>query len=341
MLTKELFVNIKVLHKQGKSIRAIAKELNVSRNTVRKYLRGYDVPHYTKRHSPPTKLSPFHEYIQGRIDAAKPHWIPAVVLLSEIKSRGYQGGITQLRVYLSPFKQLTPEPIVRFETVPGQQMQIDFTTIKRGKLTIKAFVATLGYSRACYVYFYDHERTEAWMDGLREAFHYFGGVPKQVLCDNAKALVIERDVYGEGKHRWNQSFLDLAEEYGFQPKACRPYRAKTKGKVERFNHYLKNSFVVPLHATLKQAGLSLDCANANSKIGGWLNDVAHQRIHGTTAQKPQYLLDEEVAYLQPLPQKLHSSLDLKSSALVSFIAPIDIECYQHPISVYSELLEQL
>lgn len=87
---------------------------------MRKYIRGSDLPHYTKRHSPQTKHSPFHEYIQGRIDAAKPHWIPAVVLYSAINDRGYQGGITQLRIYLLPFKKLTPEPLIRFEIDPGQ-----------------------------------------------------------------------------------------------------------------------------------------------------------------------------------------------------------------------------
>lgn len=79
-------------------------------------------------------------------------------------------------------------------------MQIDFTTIRRGKNPLKAFVATLGYSRACFVRFYNNETIESWIDGIKEACHYFGGAPKEVLCDNAKALVVERDYYGEGQH---------------------------------------------------------------------------------------------------------------------------------------------
>ena len=85
--------------------------------------------------------------------------------------------------------------------------------------------------------------------GLREAFDYFGGVPEQVLFDNTKAVVIERDAYGDGLHRWNDELRQLAEECGFKPRLCRPYRAKTKGKVERFNGYLKGSFLVPLAAS--------------------------------------------------------------------------------------------
>ena len=100
------------------------------------------------------------------------------------------------------------------------------------------FVATLGYSRASYVFFFDHERSDAWLQGLGQAFDYFGGVPREVLFDNAKAVVIERDAYGIGQHWWNPQLLLLAKEYGFKPRLCRSYRAKTKGKVERFNRYL-------------------------------------------------------------------------------------------------------
>jgi transposase len=84
------------------------------------------------------------------------------------------------------------------------------------------------------------------------------GVPQHVLFDNAGTIVIERDVYGPGQHRWHPQMLALAEQYGFTPRLCRPHRAKTKGKVECFNGYLKGSFCVPLAATLKQAGLRLD-----------------------------------------------------------------------------------
>ena len=105
----------------------------------------------------------------------------------------------------------------------------------------------------------------------------FGGVPRNVLFDNAKTVVVERDAYGEGQHRWHAEMHALADEFGFRPKLCRPYRAKTKGKVERFNGYLKGSFLVPLAATLKSAGLKLDAAAANAQIGRWLTEVANAR----------------------------------------------------------------
>ncbi|HEK2942298.1 TPA: transposase [Proteus mirabilis] len=159
---------------------------------------------------------------------------------------------------------------MRFETPLGQQMQIDFTTIRRSKQKLKAFVATLGYSRAYYVKFFDNERASTWQQGLKEAFDYFGGLPQQVLFDNAKALIVKRDAYAEGEHKLHVEMLQMSKNYGFKLTTCQPYRAKTKDKVERFNHYLKNSFIVPLKAELRTQNLELDVEIANTKIGPWL-----------------------------------------------------------------------
>ncbi|EGY28036.1 Transposase [Candidatus Regiella insecticola 5.15] len=147
--------------------------------------------------------------------------------------------------------------------------------------------------------------------------------------------MIERDAFGEGQHRWNAHLLILARDYGFSLRACRPYRPKTKGKVERFNGYLKHSFITPLAASLKQLGLELDVDTANGQIGQWLNDIAHQRIHGTTDEKPQVLLEQERQRLQPLPVK--SPTDSPLPALTRHQV-IPTESLQHPLSVYDQLL---
>lgn len=332
MLTEAMFVDILVLHQQGMSARKIARKLGLSRNTVKKYLTQNRLPHYSSRAASKSKIDPFKAYVQQRIEAAKPDWIPAVVLLREIKAQGYCGEIGTLRNYIRPFKNKVIEPVVRFETPPGKQLQIDFTTITHGKLCLKAFVATLGYSRATFVKFYPHERSEAWQDGIISAFEYFGGVTQEVLCDNAKAMIIKRDAYGEGEHQWQAQMRQLAKDYHFQLKACRPYRAKTKGKVERFNHYLKNSFIVPLKAELKQQGLLLDVALANGKIGQWLQEVANERIHGTTQEKPCALLAQELPHLQPLP-----AFVVEKSETITLAPPINL---QHAIDVYDALLEE-
>lgn len=322
--------------RQGHSIKAIARELRLSRNTVRKYLCGKaTLPKYPVRPKRAVKLDPLKEYLLQRVEAARPRWIPAVVLWREIREQGYDGGISQLKAFLAPYKQKAPDPVVRFETAPGQQMQADFTTM-RGRQPLKAFVATLGYSRATYVRFSEREDSAEWLTGLREAFAFFGGVTEEVLFDNASAIITGRDAYGPGIHRWHAGLAALADEYGFRPRVCKPYRARTKGKAERFNGYLKGSFITPLAATLKSAGLALDVSTANAHVGRWLQEVAHQRIHGTTGVKPAERLAEEATVLLPLPKRATAT----AAMLVQHRERVlPHESLQHPLSVYQALLE--
>lgn len=337
MLTQELVVEIQVLSRQGLGIRAIAKKLQLSRNTVRRYLRDVaKTPAYPARSARPSKLDPYKAYILERIEAAKPDWIPATVLFREIQAQGYGGQEGLVKLYIRPFKQPQPAPVVRYETLPGQQLQVDFTTIRRGRHKLKALVATLGYSRASYVRFSESEKQRDWLTGIASALQYFGGVPAEILFDNAKCIMLERDAYGEGRHRWNAQLLELAKTYGFKPRACRPYRAQTKGKVERFNGYLKRSFITPLAATLTQAGLELNVAIANGQIGPWLDDVANQRTHGTTGAKPHELWLKERGHLTPLPVLAESPAAVVGQR---HAAALPVESLQHPLAVYDALLE--
>ena len=336
MLTQEMVVTIKVLKKQGKSIKGIARETGLARNTVKRYLQQPTViPLARKTSIRPSKLDPFKPYLQDRINSALPDWIPAAVLYAEIVEMGYEGKVRILSEYIRQFKPLQKsDPLVRFETEPGQQMQVDFTTIKRGQCTLKAFVATLGYSRASFVYFYDNERADTWIDGLKRSFEFFNGVPKEILFDNAKAIIIERDAYGKGQHRWNPLLLAAAKDYGFLPRVCRPYRAKTKGKVERFNRYLKSSFVVPLQARLRAAGLLLDVRTANGYLGRWLTMTANARVHGTTGDIPNQRMLLEQTHLLPLPMRIGNVMHSR----VNRTLPVPIESLQHPLSIYDQLL---
>jgi transposase len=335
MLTREQSVEIRVLARQGKGIRAIARELGVSRATVRRYLTDPEAGRYGPRAPRPTKLGSFTDYLRERIAAARPNWIPATVLLRELRERGYAGGISQLKAYLRPLKQVRPDPVVRFETAPGEQMQADFTVVRRGREPLLAFVATLGYSRATFVRFTVAEDADTLVECVRAALVYFGGVPRHILFDNPKTVVIERDAYGEGEHRFNGRLLDLAGAYGFRPRLCRPYRAKTKGKVERFNGYLKGSFLVPLAATLKQAGLKLDVRAANAHIGPWLEGVANVRQHATTGQMPSVRLVIEREHLAALPRTMSTPAPIMPRPS----RPMPVESLQHPLSVYEQLLE--
>lgn len=203
-------MEIRILRKQGKSLRAIAHEVGVSVNTVRKYLADDRAPQYQRRPPKASKLAPFIPYLHERIEAARPHWIPATVLWREVRERGFAGSERLVRNFVRGFKPVRPdEPRIRFETAPGEQMQVDWIEFKRERLS--AFVATLGHSRASYIEYVSDERIETLVACHVRAFEFFGGVPREVLYDNMKTVVIERDAYGEGKHRFHPTLWDLCQ----------------------------------------------------------------------------------------------------------------------------------
>ena len=334
MLVAEEAVEIRVLRRQGKSIREIARRLDVSRNTVRRYLRGEGLPHY-EREARPSKLNSYKHYLAERVKAAAPDWIPATVLLRELKALGYAGGISILKDHLTTLRPVArPEPLIRFETEPGRQMQADFATIRRGRDRLAVFIATLGWSRATYVEFVTDERLETLLGCHERAFYFFGGVPREVLYDNMRTVVTDRDRYGPGLHRYNRTFLDFAHHHGFLPRLCRPYRAKTKGKVERFIGYLRASFYIPLASQFSPEGLKVDRDTANARVGTWLRVVANARVHATTGEIPLMRLEQERELLQPMPTSWPGAI---GNTRVKRQTPLP-RGYQHPLRVYEELI---
>ncbi len=281
-------MEIRILHRQGKSIHAIARELSVSRGTVRKYLRQPGLSAgYGPRKGRASKLDPFKDYLRDRVRNAAPHRLPATVYLREIRALGYDGGITILKDWLLSQRPVQATPaIIRFETPPGKQAQVDWTSIRRGKNKLSAFVGTLGFSRLSFVWFSENEKFETLVEAHERFFDAISGTPQTILYDNMKTVLIDRNVYGPGKHRFHAGFREFAKHHGFSPRMCAPYRAQTKGKVERFNRYLKESFVWPLESMLKPQGLILDAATANAQVGIWLRDVANPRIHAETRERP-------------------------------------------------------
>lgn len=319
-------------------IRAIARELEVSRNTVRRVLRGQAPRRYGPRGPRATKLDSYRAYVCARVQAAGVLRLPAPVLLREIREQGYEGSLTQLKAYLT---QLRPakkeEALVRFETEPGRQMQVDFVVFKRCGMRLAAFVATLGYSRMSFVRFVADETWPTVKACLEAAFGYFGGVAREVLFDNMKTVVLERNAYGRGQHRLHPGLLALSRDLGFAVRLCRPYRAKTKGKVERFNRYLRESFYNPL-VTRLQADVALDIETANVEVLKWLRDVANVRDHKGTAERPLDRLEADQRSMLPYEPAL---APLEAAARVRLRTPLPVESLQHPLSVYGELLAEV
>lgn len=354
MITDEVYVEIEVLKRQGLSLRRIAAEVGCAVNTVRAHLAEPGLPRYERKVKRVTKLAPFEAYLRERQAAAHPNWIPATVLMREIVELGYAGGASQLRALLQGMKPVGPvEPVVRFETAAGDQMQVDWVEFRKGAQPLYAFCATLGFSRASHVEFVTDMKVETLIACHERSFAAFGGVPRHALYDNMKTVVLERDASGEGEHRYHAGFLDYARHCGFVIKLCRPYRARTKGKVERFNGYLRRSFYVPLAAQLKQGGLVLDAVTANSHVRPWLTEIANTRVHGTTGVRPVDRMDEERAALQALPPAWRGDIagarpQSSAEAVVSSVRPAVVAAHlreehpaQHPLAVYDQLLDTL
>jgi transposase len=312
VVSNEEFFMIHELYKRGNSIRNIAKILNIDRRTIAKRLKEVALLPVT-RNNKQSKLEPYKTYITNRISKVDKR-IPSEVILREIKEIGYNGKLRILQEFLTlTYADREPaDPIVRFETDPGVQVQVDWTTIRSGNSPIYAFVATLGYSRVSFVYFTNNMETITFIECHKLAFTYFGGVPKHILYDNLKSVVIERNFYGKGLHKFNNDFLDFAKLNNFKPRLCKPYRAKTKGKVERFNSYLKGNFYYPLVGKLKDAGIIITDTILNNYITTWL-EIANNRVHGTTHEQPFMRLKEEVKHLQAYVQLVTPTVLPKAS----------------------------
>jgi hypothetical protein len=148
-------------------------------------------------------------------------------------------------------------------------------------------------------------------------------------------VVIKRDAYGPGRHQFHPTFLDFARHHGFLPRLCRPYRAKTKGKVERFIRYLRASFYVPLASQLSPEGLIVDRDTANLRVGTWLREIANARVHATTGEVPLMRLELERERLQRMPTPWPGLMIQPARLKRPLPMP---RGYQHSLRVYEELI---
>jgi transposase len=293
MLKKEDYLMIEVLHKRGVYQKDIAEELGVHPRTVRRALqRGRALER--KRKACGSKLDPYKSTVDRLLSEGV--W-NAVVILREVQAEGYTGGKTILRDYIAPKRALRAgRQTVRFETRPGQQLQSDWgetRTLIGGVETKVCFIVNqLGYSRRFHFWCTDSLDAEHTYEGLILSLEYFSGVPEEVLVDNQKSTVLEHPASGA---QFNQRFADLAGHYGFTPRACRPYRARTKGKDERMVGYIKGNFFVRYRSFESWAHL-------NQLAEAWLREEADQRLHGTVREVVAERFKREQPALKSLPK---------------------------------------
>jgi transposase len=335
----EIRVLLGHLLEQGLSKAAIARQLGLNRRTINRWiaegqldrhLETGEIPRPVRRSRPP-KLEPFKPIIQARLESYPE--LTAVRLFEELKAAGYTGGISQLRVYVAQVRPApAPEPLVRFETEPGHQAQVDFAefTFPWGKRY--ALLLVLGYSRLLWLRFYPKQDMRTLFSGLEEAFASFGGVPREILFDQM-ASVITRDLRDQGgKLIENAEFLRFAAHWGFRVRACRPYRAKTKGKVERPIRYLRESFVYARDFVSDE--------DLNEQARRWLSGTANVRKHRTTGEKPfeRFTRDEQAALLS-LPRRSYQSLILRpASGTTPSVIPLPrVQVERRPLKSYAAI----
>jgi transposase len=287
------------LHRQGLSVSAIADRTGHDRKTVRKVIkRGLVVPTYPARLPRPTLLDAYRAYLHERV-AAWPE-LSGARLLRELRERGYAGGITQLNDFL---RRVRPPAVaafeVRFETPAGRQAQVDFAHFmvefdeQPGvQHRVWLFAMVLGASRYLWAQYVLHQDLGTVLRCHMAAFEHFGGVPREILYDRMKTAVLgERE--DDAPIVYNDKLVKLGLHYGFTPRACQPYRAKTKGKVERPYRYIRADFFM--------ARRFANLEDMNRQLRLWLDTVANARLHGTTGRIVAEHLAEERAFLQRLP----------------------------------------
>jgi len=280
----------------GWGVKRIARHLGCSHHTVKHYVAAggavaFKTPERTK------KLDGHETWLRERFLR---HRGNADVVRQDLAAeKGLAVSRRTLQRAVEPYRQaLKAEALAttRFETPPGRQLQIDFGErfVEIGGIRIKVFVfvATLGHSRRCHVRAFRSEKQENWFAGLESAFTAFGGVPEQVLMDNPRALVVRHDAVSRTV-QFNDKLLAFAKHWGFGPRACAPYRARTKGKTESGVGYVKKNAI---------AGHDFASWEAfEAHLAKWEREIANVRVHGTTGEAPIVRFEREEAHrLKPL-----------------------------------------
>ena len=280
----------------GWGSKRIAAELGCSRTTVRHWLAqgGW---HRCGSPSRSKQLDEVSDWLRERFHR---HAGNADVVRQELAhEKGISVSLRTVERAVAPLRRelvAAARATVRFETPPGEQLQIDFgerrVEIDGVGVKVFLFVATLGYSRRLHVRAYGHEKQDSWFDGMESAFQAFGGVPREVLLDNARALILHHDPASR-EVVLHPRLHAFARHWGFRIRACAPYRARTKGKDERGVGYVKSNAIAGRRFA--------SWPEMEAHLAAWTREVADVRVHGTTGETPmQRFTRDEAAALRAL-----------------------------------------
>jgi transposase len=323
----ELVATIRELAGRGVGSKTIARTVGVARNTVRRYLREPIGPGVQVR--PAARRLADRAREEARALYEGPAGGNAVVVQRLLKERGTDVSVRTIEravVDIRRARRAAELATVRVESPPGDQLQIDFGQ-KRVRIAgewVRVFllVAVLSYSRRLFVKAFLSERQDDWREGIAAAFTHFGGVPRTILGDNARALVFGRD-RATGTVVFHAAYLAFCRDWDVQPRACAPYRARTKGKTEAGVKYAKRNGLAELDFE--------SFAALERHLAEWMV-VADERIHGTTHEAPTMRFErDERAALRPLPVRALPRREQRLRRRVAHDALVDVDTIRYSV----------
>lgn len=327
MVDPEIVKQIRALAALGWGKKRIAHELGVARNSVRRYLREGEAAETQTRPGAWTLDAEQQALARSLLDG--PAAGNGVVVKRLLVEQDVDVPLRTLQRVLAPHRQekrAAELATVRFETAPGHQMQIDFgekwISIAGARTKVHLFVAVLGYSRRIFVRASLSQRQDDWREGLAGAFRTFGGVTQRILIDRAGALVVGED-RESGTARVHPAFAAFCKDWDVEVSACRPYRARTKGKTESGVGYVKRNAI---------AGLSFTSfAALEAHLARWMVE-ADRRVHGTTHERPveRFERDEKQA-LRPLPSPVMPVRVRRVSRRVATDCFVDVDTIRYSV----------
>ena len=326
MVVAEVVRQMGRLAELGWGAKRIARELGVARNTVRRYLRGALAEvqeHLAARRLDEAARAEALRLFDGEAEGN------AVVVARLLRDHGVAASVRTVQRAVEDRRRsqrASQVATVRFETAPGEQMQVDVgqRLVRIADTLVRVFFvcAVLGFSRRLFVRAFLSARQDDWREGIAGAFERFGGVPRTLLIDNDGALVIGRDEATQTA-RLHPAFAAFCRDFGVEARVCRPYRARTKGKTESGVKYVKRNAI---------AGRAFGSfAEFEGHLDGWMRE-ADERVHGTTHERPiDRFLREEMAALRPLPANPLPLRERRLRRKVANDALVDVDTVRYSV----------
>jgi transposase len=334
---KERWEELQRLKAAGMTVSGVARATGLDRKTVRRCFRQVRWQGYRRAPGRESLIAPHRAWLFER--AAQVGYSARILYQELCSQRGFEGGYGTVRDAVRPLRTEAAAALLtqrRFETEPGEQAQADWgeSRVWFGAQLVKVhiFVMTLGYSRRGWAEGYEHERMESLLAAHEHAFEHFGGVTREILYDRMRTVVAGSV---EGRARWNPTFEAFARHWGFEPRACRPYRAQTKGKVESGVKYVKRNFL--------PGRVFRDLADFNEQLAAWQAEIADLRIHGTTHERPIERFAREANALTPLARRAGFLAAMPRSRVVAedWLVSIDTNRYSVPWRLIGATVEVL